>query len=88
MYPRLQFHTSALKIIIDNKQLNFYYILLYPLKEIILNAGLYKPSQFFLQYHIMLANLAGKPPTFSYQTHGKRRRQTVSINAHIHNLNL
>ncbi len=85
MFNRLHIHYNSYKGAYNQKNLVYKYTSLAPIYNIKLNAGLYKPSTFFIQYSLMLANLSGKPSSISYQVHGKRNRQTISASATVFN---
>ena len=85
MLSRLHNHYNNCKGAYNQKNLVYRYASLAPVSNIKLNAGLYKPSTFFIQYSLMLANLSGKPSSISYQVHGKRNRQTISASATVFN---
>lgn len=83
MQHRLFYHYLNNKGAYGQKNLNYSYSWILPISNIKINAGLYKPSSFFIQYSLMLANLSGKPSNISYQAHGKRNRQTIAATATV-----
>jgi hypothetical protein len=77
---RLKQYLIATKGAFSSKYYLNEYSVTNPLSQIFLNAGLYKPSTFSIQHSLILSNLGGKPTTLSYQSHGKKKRQTLSTN--------
>ena len=69
---------SALSIKINN-----YGVVRNSVFSVEISAGLYKPSLLTLQHSLIFASLVGKPPITHYQTHGKRKKRTASLNASL-----
>jgi hypothetical protein len=49
------------------------------IKEVLIAAGPYKPSGFYLSHPLIFKSVFGQFPKYKYQQHGKRARETVSI---------
>jgi hypothetical protein len=69
---------SALRV-----KINSYGVVPSSVFSVKISAGLYKPSLLTLQHNLIFASLVGKPPMTRYQTHGKRKKRTVSLNANL-----
>jgi len=48
-----------------------------------ISAGLYKPNHVYLQHSLILTSIMGTPVSVYHQTHGKRRKRTVRLNAQV-----
>jgi hypothetical protein len=80
---RLFFYTLLTKGIILLKNCKYFYNNIINISKIVIAAGLYNIKTFFVEHSLMLSNLTSKPSTISYQLHGKRKQQTISINANM-----
>lgn len=76
---RIGRYTYLINAAISSKQNTFYNA--FSDLRVNLVAGLYKPTSLKLEHGLILSSVAGQLPVFDKQSHGKRKKQTISLNS-------